>query len=247
MNNGKLLRKTSRDNRDVFAVFKKDGPMEGATFGEKFSWWMKNVFGPHLAFKTVMVIVAALLAVWLVVDIVSDDTNDLDYIIGGDIFADTEQMNKFSAYMKEILSEEGNSEIKVGHQMLCTRSTESTVGNVAQVDDFAAANSQKIEITLADDEILLYFLDKTYVEYYAEMGAFLKLSELGIESENEYYVRVDETPIFKELGITTKDGIYAAIKMKNKARSEDERILAKYERAGRVLSAIAEGKTFSEE
>ena len=37
MNNGKLLRKTSRDNREVFAVFKKGGPMEGATFGEKFS------------------------------------------------------------------------------------------------------------------------------------------------------------------------------------------------------------------
>ena len=69
-----------------------------------------------------------------------------------------------------------------------------------------------------------------------------QLSEIGIESENEYYVRVDETRIFKELGISDKDGIYAAIKMKNKARSEDERILAKYERAGKVLSAIVAGR-----
>lgn len=242
MNNGKLLRKTSRDNRDVFAVFKKDGPMEGATFGEKFSWWMKNVFGPHLAFKTVIAIVVAILAVWLIVDIVSDDTNDLDYIIGGDIFVDTDNMNALSAYMKEILSENENKDLKIGHQMLCTRSTESTVESTGQVDDFAAANSQKIEITLADDEILLYFLDKTYVDCFAEMGAFLKLSEFGIESENEYYVRVDETPLFKKYGITTKDGIYAAIKMKNKARSEDERILKKYERAGTVLSAIVAGR-----
>ncbi|MBQ6845939.1 MAG: hypothetical protein IJO61_02295 [Oscillospiraceae bacterium] len=242
MNNGKLLRKTSRDNREVFAVFKKGGPMEGATFGEKFSWWMKNVFVPHLAFKTVMVIIVAILAVWLISDIISDDTNELDYILGGSMFADTEQMNGLSAYMKDVLGERDNKEFKVGHQMLCTRSSDSAADNTMSADDFATANSQKIEITLADDEILLYFLDKKYAESFAGMGAFLKLSEIGIESENEYYVRVDETRIFKELGISDKDGIYAAIKMKNKARSEDERILAKYERAGKVLSAIVAGR-----
>ncbi len=241
MNNGKLLRKTSRDNRDVFAVFKKDGPMEGSSFGEKFSWWMRNVFLPHLAFKTFMVIIAAILVTMLVIEIVTDDRNDFDYIVGGRIFATTEQMNALSEYMNGVLAEDGE-ELKIGRQMLCTENMESAVNKNTFPDEYAVANRQKIEITFADDEILLFFLDRGYMEAWAADGAFLKLSEFGIESENEYFVRVDESPIFKEIGMYHDGGIYAAIKMKNKTRLEDERILEKYEKAGKVLSAIVAGR-----
>ena len=246
MNNGKLLRKTSRDNRDVFAVFKKGGPMEGATFGEKFSWWTKNVFFPHLAFKTCMVILALFLLTMLVIEIVSEDYNDLDYIVGGKIFATSEQMHELSDYMKDVLEKDGEKP-SVGHQMLCTENMESAINELSYPDEYAVANRQKIEITFADDEILLFFLDKTYIEAYAYDGAFLELSEFGIESDNKYFVRVDNTPIFQKIGMNHKDGIYAAIKMKNKERSEDSRILEKYERAGRVLSAIVAGEDISGE
>lgn len=241
MNNGKLLRKTSRDNRDVFAVFKKDGLMEGASFGEKFSWWMKNVFIPHLAFKTVMLIIAVALLTMIVVEVVTDDRNDFDYIVGGRVFASTEQMRELSDYMNEVLTEDDEN-LKIGHQMLCTENMESAVNEPAFPDEYAVANRQKIEITFADDEVLLFFLDRGYMEAWAEDGAFLKLSEFGIESENEYFVRVDETPIFEKIGMHHNGGIYAAIKMKNKTRAEDERILEKYEKAGKVLSAIVAGR-----
>lgn len=241
MNKGKAMRKTSRDNRDVFAVFKKDSFMKDATFGEKFGYWFKNVFVPHLAFKTVVFIAVAILGTMLVVDIMSDKTNDFDYIVGGDIFADIDQMNELTDYMKDILADDGK-EIKIGDQMLCTKNIQEADETLLGADEFNQANVEKIKISMADDEVLLFFFDRTLMEMYADEGAFLPLSEFGIESDNKYFVRVDNTPVFERIGMNYIDGIYAGIKMKNKARSEDERILEKYEKAGIVLKGILEGE-----
>ncbi len=232
----------SRDSRDVFAVFKRGSFMEGEPFSKKLKYWFKNVYWFHFKFATFAVIIAAILAGVLVYDLTHQKKNDLDYIVGGDVFANTTQMNELSDYFEKVLADgDKKASMKVGYQMLCTaNSSDSTPSGMK--DDLAYANANKIEVCMADNEVLLFLFDAEYVEWYAKNGAFEDLSEYGIESENPYYVRIDDSAIIKKVGINhNEDGLYAAIKVKNSERKEDARILEKYENAVKIVKALCEG------
>lgn len=239
--------KKGKDSREIFAVFKKGSFMEGAAFGEKFSYWFKNVFMYHLALPTAAVILAVILGINLIYSIANREYRDLDYILGGAVFANIEQMGELSDYFAGFLDEKTGKDGEavaptVGHQMLCTESTLGTGDQALAVDEYNAASIDKISVSMADDEILLFLFDRKYAEWYAKEGAFEPLSTFGIESENEYYVRVDELPKIKEIGVLHRDGIYAGIKIITPAREKNERIMQKYKNAAAVLSGlISEG------
>lgn len=128
---------------------------------------------------------------------------------------------------------------KIGYQSLCTRSIVDQEIIKDAVDDGTRANVEKITLTMTDDDVLLFFFDKKYIEWYANDGAFEPLANFGIESEDEYFVRVDETPFFKDIGISHYDGIYAGIKVRSGPRlKDDERMNGKYLNAASVLSGI---------
>jgi len=231
--------KKSRDSRDVFAVFKKDSFMKDATFGEKLSYWFKNVYWYHFRVATFAIIFVAILAVTFVSDVFFKEYNDLDYIMGGALFAETQKMNDISERFSAMLTPKGAEEsAKVGHQMLCTQSIMGTGDKADVFDEGSRANIDKITVTMADDEVLLFFFDKKYIEWYAEQGAFEPLSEFGIESENEFFVRVDDTEFFKQFDVANQNGIYAGIKLKTDSRAKNERIAQKYENAAYVLKGI---------
>ena len=235
--------KKSKDSYDIFSVFKPGSFMEDASFSEKFKYWFKNVYWYHFRLPTFAVIIVSILAVWLVYDVTNREYNDLDYILAGAVFADTEQMDEFSEYLGSFIDvstddEDGKAVAKVGEQMLCTQRSANDIDSKLQLDEYNAASIEKIQITMADDEILLFFFDKIYAEYYASEGAFEPLSSFGIESDNEYYVRVDDLPIIKEIGIKHNDGIYAGIKVKIGSRTEKERLIKKYENAAAALSGL---------
>ena len=237
--------KKSRDSRDVFAVFKPDSFMSNASFFEKLGYWFKNVYWYHFRTATFITIAVVILACTLISDILNREYNDLDYILAGSVFANTEQMGKLSDYLGSFIpvedddpSDEEIPTAMVGHQMLSTESVMGAGDQALAIDEYNAASIDKISVSMADDEILLFLFDRRYAEWYEKQGAFEPLSEFGIESENGYYVRVSEVPFIKELGIMHKDGIYAAIKVKNTTRAEDERILKKYDNAALALSGL---------
>ncbi|MBQ9985442.1 MAG: hypothetical protein IJP38_03950 [Oscillospiraceae bacterium] len=241
--------KKSRDSRDVFAVFKPGSFMGDASFWEKLKYWFKNVYWFHFRWLTLGVIVAIVLACMLISDVTNREYNDLDYILAGSVFADVEQMREFSDYLGgfiEVVDEDpDDGEVqkpKVGHQMLSVESIMGSGDQALAVDEYSAASRDKISVSMANDEVLLFFFDRRYAEWYAKEGAFEPLSGFGIESENEYYVRVDELPIIEKIGINHRDGIYAAIKVKTEPRMKNERIAKKYETAGIVLSGLLSGK-----
>ncbi|MBQ2840709.1 MAG: hypothetical protein II996_03890 [Oscillospiraceae bacterium] len=237
--------KKSRDFRDVFAVFKPGSFMGDASFWEKLKYWFKNVYWYHFRTATFIAVAVVVLACMLISDILNREYNDLDYILAGSVFANTEQMGKLSDHLGSFIpiededpSDEEIPTAKVGHQMLSTESVMGSGDQALAIDEYNAASIDKISVSMADDEILLFFFDRRYAEWYAKQGAFEPLSEFGIQSENTYYVSVSETPFMKELGIMHKDGIYAAIKVKNSTRAEDERILKKYDNAALALSGL---------
>ncbi|MBR5542727.1 MAG: hypothetical protein IKU65_01350 [Oscillospiraceae bacterium] len=234
--------KKSRDSRDVFAVFKKGSFMEKASFSEKLRYWFKNVYWYHFRTATFLALAAVVFAVTLISDIANREHNDLDYILAGVVYAEYEQLDAFSDYLGSFIETEEGEKVKVGGQLLCTQSIAGTGDSVASIDQYNAVSIEKITVSMADDEVLLFFFDKRYADWYAEESAFAPLSEFGIESENGYFVRVDNLPVMEQFGFISDSGIYAAIKMKNESRARNERILEKYENAGKALSGLLGGE-----
>lgn len=241
--------KKSRDSRDVFAVFKPGSFMEDASFWEKLRYWFCNVYWFHFRTATFIVIAAVILICTIISDVTNREYSDLDYILGGSVFANTEQMGKLSEYLGsfiELQDENPDDEeiphAEVVHQMLCTESVMGTGDQALAIDEYNAASIDKISASMADDEILLFFFDKRYAEWYAKEGAFEPLSSFGLGGEDEYFVRVDNLPRIEEIGIIHRDGIYAAIKIKTPARAGKERIARKYEKVAAVLSGILSDK-----
>ena len=232
--------KKSRDSRDVFAVFKKDSFMKDATFGKKLAYWFKNIYWCYFALPTVGIIAAALIVGSIAYDITHPEYNDIDFVVAGSLLADKDQMNMISERISPFIDPYNDEKgPQIGYQSLCTRSiVDKSIAKDA-VDDGTRANIEKITLTMTDDDVLLFFFDKKYIEWYANDGAFEPLANLGIESENEYFVRVDETPFFKDIGISHYDGIYAGIKVRSGPRLKDnERMNGKYNNAASVLSGI---------
>lgn len=232
--------KKGRDSRDVFAVFKKDSFMKDATFGKKLAYWFKNIYWCYFALPTVGIIAAALIVGGIAYDITHPEYNDIDFVVAGSLLADKEQMDMISDRMKAFIDPyDDENGPKIGYQSLCTRSiVDQAIGKDA-IDDGTRANIEKITLTMTDDDVLLFFFDKKYIEWYADDGAFEPLENFGIESEDEYFVRVDETPFFKDIGISHYDGIYAGIKVRRGPRLKDnERMNGKYINAANVLSGI---------
>lgn len=236
--------KKSKDSREIFAVFRKGSFMEGATFFEKLRYWIKNVYLYHLAVPTIITILVAVFAVTLISDIINQENNDIDYILGGDVSMSEEEIALLSDYLESFIEEDfsGEEEPTAKGRLLCTRSLNSANEKENIVDEYSAANIQKIKISMADDDILLFFFDKTYAEWYAKEGGFEPLSEFGIESENEYYIRVDTLPSMAQFELDAPDGLYAAIKVKRDFRMKKERIAEKYEFAGKALHGLVYGE-----
>lgn len=232
--------KKSRDSRDVFAVFKKDSFMKDASFGKKLAYWFKNIYWCYFALPTVGIIAAALIVGGIAYDITHPEYNDVDFVVAGSLLADKDQMNMISERMKPFIDPYNDEEgPKIGYQTLCTRSiVDQSIASDA-IDDGTRANIEKITLTMSDDDVLLFFFDKKYIEWYADDGAFEPLSNFGIESEEKYFVRVDETPFFADIGISHYDGIYAGIKVRSGPRlKDDERMNGKYLNAASILSGI---------
>ncbi len=231
--------KDSRDYREVFAVFKKGSFMENATFFEKLIYWFKNVYWFHFKYATLGVILAAIFAVTLVSDVFFKEYNDLDFILAGSVFADSAEMQELAEDISVFVSpEKPDTPTKIGRQILSTRSTVGTGDQALLFDEITSANIDKIAVSMADDEILLFFFDKRYAEWYAKEGAFEPLSSFGIESENEFFVRVDTLPFWKDYNIVHDNGIYAGIKIKTEQRLKKERIVRKYENAANVIRGM---------
>ena len=230
--------KKGKDSYDVFEVFKERSFMDGASFGKKLAYWLKNVYWYHFKIPTFALILVIITAAALIHDVTGTKRNDLDFILGGAVYADTEQMSALSDYLADAISAPAGDKASVGRQMLCTEAVSGITSQKIDYDEYAAASIDKISVSFADDEILLFLLDKKYTDWYNEQGAFEPLSEFGIESENTCFVDISDSEIIKKLGIKSKDGIYASIKMINASRRKDERIMKKYENAAAALRAL---------
>lgn len=225
----------ANDNQSLFEVF-KPGVLDGYTFWQKLVYWFKNVYWYHFKKQTIWGIVALVLIAMFISDVFFKVQGDLKYIICADVSLSYEQQDGVNAYIKEFVPDfNGDEKIVSEYQVLETVDAEKG-------DQMAIAAEDKLALSFAEDDILLYILDGKHMETYATQGAFEKLEYFGIESDATYCLEITDCKLFKELGIPTPtDGWYIGAKvLSDTYRAEDEEILKKYEAISEILLDFAE-------
>lgn len=230
----------SRDSYDLFEVF-KPGYMADANFFQKLTYWLKSVYWYHYKKHTLVALFGIILLIVFVFDMANREYYDLSFIVGGSSIVASEAMASLGEEIKAVIPDaDGNGEINVNYQMLYTGTAYDKPEEGKVFDEMLTASIQKIQISFADDDVLLYILDKSFADWYAAEGAFEPLESFGISSDNRFCVRVDQGELFLKLGIENPDGWYAGIKVKNESRTKDETALKKYEAAVTALKIIME-------
>ena len=152
-------------------------------------------------------------------------------MVSGEQLVLSEQLEELNTQILETLDDvNGDGEVTVGQQMLCIYDDGSS--------DTAYVNGQKLSVTFADDNIVLYIMDQDLMEFYAADGALAPLSDFGIVSDSKYYVRVCENKLFRESKIPSGNGWYAALKVVNHEREKNEKVQKKYREAKEVIERL---------
>lgn len=215
-----------KDQYGLFEVF-RPGYMEGSFF-HKFKYWFCAVFWCHFRYHALFGLFAAIMLMWLVFDLSHSNYNDFDYIIAGDQFVLTEQLEELNQHFLKTLDDvDGDGEVTIGQQMLCMYDDGTS--------DAAYMSGQKLNVTFADDQIVLYIMDQELMEIFAADGALAPLEEFGIVSDSKYYVQVDQNKSFRESKIPAGDGWYMALKVLNEERLENEEVQKKYREAVEII------------
>ena len=223
----------ANDNQSLFEVF-KPGVLEGYTFWQKFVYWFKNVYWYHFRNQTLLAIFAIILISVFIGDMINRIDYDLKYIVSGDVTITDEQMQAIDDYIVSLVPDvNGNEKVEVGYQVLSTDGTEN-------YDQVAVLADQKLSVTFADDDILLYIIDGTHMETYATDGAFEPLESYGIESDPRFCVDITDCKLFKQIDMPTPSGgWYIGAKVINEMRAQDEEIMRKYQVAFDIIEAFA--------
>lgn len=236
----------SNDNNGLFEVF-KPGVRDDLSFGAKLWYWFTNVYWYHFKTITLLALFGIVMLIILIGDIINRPNDDVGVIIAGDNYVSFEQEQGMVEYIKANVEDvNGDGEVSVAYQTLCTSAFDSDLAeddrkNAEQYDEFVDASKKKLMISFADDQFLLYIMDKEYMDMYVADGAMEPLINFGINSENGYYIHVGESSIFKKLGIYDEPGKEwcAGIKVNADSRINNPKIQKKYEQAANVLKVLA--------
>ena len=234
----------SNDNNSLFEVF-KPGVRDDLSFGAKLWYWFTNVYLYHFGKISLFALFGILVVTFVIVDIVNSPDFDTGFIIAGDTYVSYEQEQGLREFFASVVSDaNGDGEITIIPQALCTSAYDSDLegsdlNEAERYDDFVEASKQKLEISFADDQFLVYIMDKKHMDAYVQDGAMEPLANYGIVADDPYCIPVGESAIFKELGIvsTPGNGWYAAIKVRADTRMK-EKMTAKYEQSAAVLRAL---------
>ncbi len=239
----------SNDNNSLFEVF-KPGVRDDLSFWPKLWYWFTNVYWYHFKKITILGLFGVILLIVLICDIINKPNDDTGVIIAGDNYVSLEQERGIVGYIESVIDDaNGDGEISVAYQTLCTSAADSDLEDgdrksAEQYDEFVQANQNKLLISFADDQFLLYIMDKVHMEKYIESGALEPLETFGVSSENPYYLPVGESSLFAQLGIENPAGNEwcAGIKVIADSRADNKKIEAKYEQAVKALKMLAEIK-----
>lgn len=219
-----------KDDKKLFEVF-QPGVMDELSFWQKLCYWFKNVYWYLYKKQTLLALFFIVAAIALVHDVVTQVDYDISYIMVGDTFVTNEVVEQITNDIAEKVGDINvNGKVDVGSQMLPTGNNE----------ELALSAEDKLSVSLADDEIVFYILDKRHMESLAKTGAFEDLSYFGIEYPDRFCINLTGNKWFSQFDVPeVEGGWYIGIKKYvDTPRFDDPVMEKKYYAAADILKEI---------
>lgn len=199
---------------------------------KQFAHWFRNSFWYHYKWHTLGALFGVILITMMIVELANREHPDFTYVMALESVALSEQLNELDSLAEGVLKDtNGDGEVLVRGTMLGF-DDRTQMGMAARI---------KFTAELSDSNMLLFILDEPTATQRQELiGAFLPLSELGLPSEPAYphMLRVDDSPVFRRMGLQDNIRLYACIKaLPTDERAKDD-VRAAYEQAVEMVRLL---------
>ena len=198
-----------------------------------FKGWMKNVFMYHYLKPTIFALIAALIIGIFVYDMTKDKSYDFVLTIASLEYAT--QDGKDAAY--DILAVTPGDSNRNGKLDIDIQ--DYAVTNVSGDTD-AAYVIQRLQTSFyADPSAVLYIFHEDLREYFEPAKSYRLLSELGIESDDPYFVSAAGCDIIaKMFPYSNPENYYFAFKTCEYSKRDDPKYVAYYDNAVAAYYAL---------
>ncbi len=209
--------------------------MQGAgTQPKGFKGWFKNVFLYHYLKPTILVIAAALIATFVIIDLTKDNSRDFTITIVSDsYFADERKQELYDVLAREIGDVNGNGKLEIDVV------DQAMVASGANASD-AAQMMQAFEVTfIGDPSCVLYLIHEDYLNYFEPERSYRPFADFGIQSDSTYFLYANDFPAVKRfLGEGGDSKYYFAIKTCEISKRDEPEYIEYYDTALKALEAI---------
>lgn len=192
--------------------------------------WFRNVFLYHYIKPTISIIILLLIGVYLLKDIGTSVKPDFTIVFGGIDILREEDMEEIKAIITdEVGDANGDGEIFINFEIY--------TATLDTADDYGKQNLQALDMAfMADPEKILFILDEeVHLRY--EPDFFERLSDYGIELEDEYFYLVNDLPVFKRL-LVVDTPYYMGLKGWRVDQKDNPDYIHTYDLAVRIMKRL---------
>jgi len=200
--------------------------------GRSFASWFRNVFLYHYLKPTIGVLVLLIIAFIFLKDVFNKVNPDFTLVIGSiDIWRE-EDLESIKSVIKDEVGDvngDGTVEVRV----------EVYTPTLDLSDDYGQQNLNALDMTiLGNPDKILFILDEELSLRY-EPEYFEKLSDYGIESEDDHFYKINDLPVFKRL-LVVDDPYFMCLKGWNISEKDNQKYIKNYDLAVRVMKRLIE-------
>lgn len=195
-----------------------------------FRTWLTDVFWYHYKWAVIGV-AAAIAVVAVMVSLSSGPKSDAIVILATSEIIEQDRVNSLKLAIGDALGDvNGDGQIVISTQQLVLNGS----GGVYSSDD-----STKLMTSFLDDGIVLYFFDEKNLKIYAPPGNEQFNADLASEYGGKNgAVPLGSVQLFKDLGFTGEDELYACFKAKSYRVSKSD--AEYYQNARRIMDGLTE-------
>lgn len=207
-----------------------DDKKERKTLGH----WFRNVFLYHYL-KPAIAIIAVLIVVAIFIrDAVNAKEPDFTVVVGSiDILLEEDMAEVMSIIADEVGDANGDGEVYV-HLDIYTPTLDPS-------DEYGQQNLEALDMAFIADPGRIFFIFDDQLKIRYETDYFERLSDHGIESEEDPFYMVNDLPVFKRIFVIDTP-YYMCLKGWLESEKNDPKFIRNYDMAVRVMRRLINEK-----
>jgi len=197
-----------------------------------FSSWFHNVFLYHYLWPTIGVLALLILVFVFVRDSLNKIEPDFTVVVGSiDIWREEDMQPIMSVIKDEVGDANGDGKVDVRIEIY--------TATLDKTDEYGQQNLEALDMAFIGDpnKILFIFDEELSLRY--DPDYFEKLSDYGINSENDPFYQVNELPAFKRM-LVVDTPYFMCLKGWNVKEKDNPRYINNYDLAVSVMKRLIE-------